>query len=226
MPTKMGLWCMVLALFVWGGCGGKAGVPNSVAAGARGSAPARASGSRMPQLTDVVRVAAPDYGALTIKTPGNGHTKTHKAGAGELASATISYSSGPLAQIRVTLLGPADLMPAFGEDQSLQRQLAAWTATLKGKTVEKALKPALFEGSMVRGYYVSATDAAPAPGQPKYLVNGVFCAGDGVFMLGALANESAGVKETLLAVAETAVWTGKPRSGAGAGAGEARPSGK
>lgn len=215
MLTRSVLPCVVTVVFALGGCGGKTsdvGAPK-----APGPAPIEEKASVpaapiVPELTETINVEAPEFGTLTVKAPGGGRVEQLKPAPGDpTGAASVTFASGPLTQLRVTALGPVGLAPGFGLDESLKREMAAWAGTMKGKTVELELAPELFEAGSVRGYYSTATDANPAPGEPKYLVNGFFRAGDGVLMLGGLSNDAPGAKAVLLAVAKTAVWEGKPK---------------
>jgi hypothetical protein len=217
---------MVLAL---GGCGNKSSekAPASVTIPAPAAKAAAVPPPPVPDLPETVKIDSPDFGVLSIKIPSGGQTDIAKPVPGNPAvTGAIKFASGLLTELRVTTLGPADLTPDFADDAALKRQVEKWGETLKGKTTEAELAPVLFESEPVRGYYVTATDANPAPGQPKFLVNGFFRASTGAFMLGGLSNDAPGAIAEVLAVAKTAQWESKPAPADAAKPDEPQPSGK
>ena len=218
MRTVVWLLCVCLLSVCWLGCGNKPAAPtpsHEAPAAAPAPAPTPPAAPTAPALPETIRVESPDFGVLTMNVPTGAQTDTPKPVPGTPTRvATVKFSSGAITQLQITVLGPSNLMPGFGSDAWLKGELEKWSAGLKGKTVESELKPETLESDSVRGYYTSATDANPAPGQSKYLVNGFFRASTGVFMLGGLSNDAAGAKTEFLAVAKTAKWEEKPASAA------------
>lgn len=222
------LLCVIVTALMFTGCGNKGAVPAPPEAKTPAPKTATAPAPSVPDLTEAVKAESPDFGVLTVKVPGGGQTALEKSAPGNpAATAVVKYGSGLVSQLQITALGPLGITPDFGKDASLKRELENWAAVLKGKTVETELAPILFDSEPVHGYYVSATDANPAAGQPKYLVNGFFRASTGVFMMGVLSDDAPGAMAEFLAVAKTAQWEGKPApAGATAKPDEPQPAGK
>jgi len=210
MTKVIRMVCIILMLGAASGCKEKSSpstLPSPAAPAAQAPSAVAPPTPALPALSDTVKVESAGFGVLTIKVPAGGHTNDAKTTPNNpVATAKVTFDSDLLSQLDVTTLGPVDLAPGFGGDAYLQRELAKWAAGFKGKTIEPDLMPALFESDTVRGYYVTATDANPAPGQAKYLVNGFFRASTGVFMLGGLSNDARGAKAEFLEVAKTAHW--------------------
>lgn len=204
--------CVALPLM---GCGPKAAEPTAQPAPESKTESKAASTPVVPEppkpleMTTPVSLTAPGLGVLITRAPSGSRVEPVVSKPGEPVSTKITVTGSVPIEIRVTVLGLCGLTPDFGSDASLKYELAKWAETIRGKTVEPDLSPALVTSARVWGFYLAATDANPAPGQPRKVFNGFFRAGDCVFMLGGLHSDDSGVAmETLLDMVKSALWEG------------------
>lgn len=110
-----------------------------------------------------------------LKPPPNGGPKT----------LWFTPKSGPSFNIMIT---PG--IPRTGvDDAKLRESVAGLARQLQGQAVEKELTVRELKGANGHGYYVKATDKAPAPGEWKILTQGMMKVGDVVLAFTILTND-------------------------------------
>jgi len=133
----------------------------------------------------------PDYGNLQLKVPTSWQDKISQPSNRPFPTITFIPRSGTSFQILLTPMWatrPGAVMPGSMEiKQSVER--AAGNA--KSQSVEKELPIKELKGTSVAGYYFSATDRAPKPGEFKYMTQGMLRLGELVLTFTVLTNEGA-----------------------------------
>jgi hypothetical protein len=113
--------------------------------------------------------------------------------------------AGPRFEILVTALWPAG-SATLPDEAMLRAEVAAAATAAAPQSVERRLPIEALAGTAVRGFYFSATDRAPAPGEYKYLTQGMALTGQVVLAFTVLTNDGQGeVASAALELVRTAV---------------------
>ena len=118
------------------------------------------------------RYELPNHGELLINVPGTWKDQI-KYPPGDLPP-TIRFSqkSGEKFTIVFTPLWKMPTAPAnFGTAESIQQLVKGAASSVSSQAVEKNIEVKKINGSNV-GFYFSATDKAPKPGEYKYMTQG------------------------------------------------------
>src|SRR4051812_31429106 len=93
--------------------------------------------------------------------------------------------SGPSFNIMITPGIPRNSM----DDAKVREAVAGLARQLQDQSVEKELTVLELKGANGHGYYVKATDKAPAPGEWKNLIQGIMRVGDATAAFTILTND-------------------------------------
>jgi hypothetical protein len=147
------------------------------------------SGAALAADTVTKRYALPDKTSLQLSVPASWKDEVRREQAGAPPTIVFTPRQGAGFQVLVTpIWRPRPDMPLATREQvraSVQR--AADEA--KRDAVENTLPLVEFAGASGSGYYFSATDKAPAPGDFKYLTEGMLQVEDLTVAFTILANE-------------------------------------
>jgi hypothetical protein len=120
----------------------------------------------------------PDHGRLELLVPKSWRDEVRQPPRGLPPTIVFTPGSGASFQILLTPLFSisADMvMPTVSEVKMTVERTAAHAAT---QAVEETIRVKELEGGSVAGYYFTATDRAPKPGEYKYMAQGMFRVGD------------------------------------------------
>ncbi len=186
--------------------------PEATAPPVQSAAPEPTVAAPAPALTSEAKIESSVFGTLSLAVPENTQVAVKDLGLGGQVEAALTVPGLNEVVLRVTLMGPDDLMPDFGGDPSLQEQLTTWWQSL-GPTFAQTPPPIQpFDAGRVHGLTLTADDPSPAPDGYARAFRGLYVVDDGVFMVGALYRRADAAALTWLpAVVESARWAGKPR---------------
>ena len=120
--------------------------------------------------------ALPNHGTLELKTPAGWQDRVERTD-DQPPTITFTPASGASFQVLVTPLWPSRGKPSpSGDEVKAIVQRGADGAAQQA--VEKSIVVKELKGAMSNGYYFSATDRAPKPGEYKYLTQGMTAVGD------------------------------------------------
>ena len=120
--------------------------------------------------------ALPNHGTLELKAPAGWQDMIERTGE-QPPTITFTPTSGASFQVLVTPMWPQRGKPApSGDEMKAMVQRGAEGAAQQA--VEKSIVVKELKGAMSNGYYFSATDRAPKPGEYKYLTQGMTAVGD------------------------------------------------
>jgi len=130
----------------------------------------------------------PDHGTLTLLMP--------DGWAGEMAPPrsqsppliTVGPRSGPKFVVFITPMRPAAAgkMP---DENAIRSEVAGAAKSAASQAVQSALPLQEIKGVDGRGFYFTATDRAPRPGEAKYLAQGIIRAGEIALAFTVLTND-------------------------------------
>lgn len=133
--------------------------------------------------------ALPDKSSLELTIP-PGWKDEVKANQGKTAaSIALTPRDGPPFQVVVTPL--ARQRPGTSADTAIQmrQNVQAAADKVKPSAAETLLTAEALAGAPAPGYYFSATDPEPKPGEFKYLTQGMLLVGDVVVAFSILTND-------------------------------------
>jgi hypothetical protein len=110
----------------------------------------------------------------------------------ELKEKSIALSPREGARFRVVLTPVARQKPGGSADTAIQMRLNVQQAAdkVKPSALEQYLAVEELKGASAPGYYFSATDREPKPGEFKYLSQGMLLVGDVVVSFSILTNDA------------------------------------
>ena len=124
------------------------------------------------ESTSKRRFTLPDHGRLVIHVPRDWKDRVRQPPDRMPPTITLAPGSGKPFQVLLTPIWPAtaDRPPQSKDDLRASVEQAARDAL--AKAVEKELPIVEFQGSSGTGFYFSATDRAPKPGEYKFMTQG------------------------------------------------------
>lgn len=138
------------------------------------------------------RYPLPRIGQLELTMPAEWKDQLRQPPSGLPPTITLAPATGNAFQVLITPLWavrPGVVVPGNEE----MRQMAARAADkARPQAVEQVIPVRDIVGATGRGYYFTATDKAPKPGEFKYLAQGIIRVGEIALMFTALTNDSSG----------------------------------
>lgn len=208
--------------------------PEPVAESAPESAPTTpAEPEPMPEpeaptaAADPAPAAGVQIGGLSLDATPTEPVTIQTLEGSEIIEGTFQLNGKAL--MKASLLGPADLTPGFGEDNSLRELTEDWlsnveqlladpaeihdeSATAGGEdgspppdvpeVVEGEVQP--FDSDTIKGYYVTARLREPGADGRAHILNGYFRVGNAVVMMGGVHDGSA--QAAILDTIRSATW--------------------
>jgi len=143
--------------------------------------------------------ALPKHGTFELKIPASWNDSVAQRPGGQPPTITLSPKMGAQFQVLVTPMWSArpDMKSASPDELRTTVRRAADSAAQQ--SVEKSIAVKELKGSANIGYYFTATDRAPQPGEFKYLNQGMIAVNDLRVAFTILTNDGqeANVKEAL-----------------------------
>jgi hypothetical protein len=148
----------------------------------------------------------PNHGSLILKIP-DGWTASLRQPPKELPpTITLAPRNSTPFTILITAIWPLSPTAGLTDEATLRAETAAAAREAESQSVEGSLPLKEFSGVGGGGYYFSATDRAPKPGEFKYLTQGAIRKGEIALLFTVLTNDGqGGVIESALEMLRTAV---------------------
>ncbi|MGO8830560.1 MAG: hypothetical protein ACLQT5_15055 [Steroidobacteraceae bacterium] len=130
----------------------------------------------------------PDHGTLTLLMPDGWAGEITQPRNQSAPTITVGPRSGPKFVIFITAMGPtaAGKMP---DESAIRSEVAGAAKSAASQAVESALPLQEIKGVDGRGFYFTATDRAPRPGEAKYLAQGIIRVGEIALAFTVLTND-------------------------------------
>jgi hypothetical protein len=143
------------------------------------------------ETTSPRRFALPQMGHLELTIPTVWKDQLRQPPQGLPPTIALSPPSGNSFQVLITPLWavrPGAVVPGKDEIRKLVTRAAD---EARPQAVEKVIQPKEIVGTAGAGYYFTATDRAPKPGEFKYMTQGTIRVGEIALMFTALTNDGA-----------------------------------
>jgi len=148
----------------------------------------------------------PDQGALQLTVPKSWHEEIKQPPGGVPPTITFTPASGAAFNIQITPMYPPRPGVPMPDLKWLRGNVERAAADAAPQAVEKNIAINELHGPSANGYYFSATDKAPAPGEYKYMTQAELRVGDVAPVVTVLTNDASGqVLADALAVLKSAV---------------------
>ena len=148
------------------------------------------------------RFTLPDHGSFVIQVPPDWKDQTRQPPNRLPPTIAFGPGSGKPFQVLLTTIWPATKdRPPQSRDQ-LRATVERSAEVARTQAVEKELRIVEFQGRSGPGFYFSATDRAPKPGEFKFLTQGIVRVGELAVTFTILTNDGqeAVVKQALEAL--------------------------
>jgi hypothetical protein len=141
------------------------------------------------------RYALPDHGYFVAQVP-HAWTDQLRQPPNRLPP-TIAFrpASGRAFEILLTTVWPSTKDRPRPSPEILRKQVEQIAETAKSQAIEPTLRIVELQGRSSRGFYFSATDRAPKPGEYKFLTQGMVSVGELTVAFTILTNEG---QETII----------------------------
>jgi len=162
----------------------------------------RHSGAVVRVLTAFLSVAAaqaqqtvarsyplPDHGSIQFRIPESWKEQIQQAPKNLPPTIIWSQKTGAAFRIMVTVGWQGPEADAKLTEAELKLRVDRSFQAIQPQAVEKKIKRRELKGPSARGYYFSATDRAPKPGEHKYLTQGIVLVGDLIVAFSIFTND-------------------------------------
>jgi hypothetical protein len=131
-----------------------------------------------------------NHGTLTLAVP-DGWKSELKQPPNQLPPTIIlKPSEGHPGEVFITAVWPVSPERALPDDATLRSQVARAAKQLESQSVEGTLPLTALNGKQGHGFYFTATDRAPKPGEYSYMLQGLIRVGDIALAFTLLTNGS------------------------------------
>jgi len=167
------------------------------------------AGSAFAEEAGVRSFPLPEYGVLQLQVPKSWRDRVSETRGSTTPTIVLTAGSGEAFEVSLTPLWriqpgapPADLA------EIIRRKVEEDAERAKQQSVEKELAIQEMKGVSGTGYYFSATDRAPKPGEFNHMLQGIIRAGEVLVLFTALTHDSGDViRRESMAMLESATST-------------------
>jgi hypothetical protein len=131
----------------------------------------------------------PGHGAIQLKVPTSWQAQLRQPAEGFPPTIVFTPATGTSFRILLTPMFAVRAGMVMPTPLDVKRNVAMAAEDAKSKAVEKNISINKLQGAAVIGYYFSATDRAPKPGEYKYLTQGMLQVGELAPMFTILTND-------------------------------------
>lgn len=133
--------------------------------------------------------ALPDHGTLTMVVPDGWKDAVTQPPNRLPPTISLTPASGTAFEVRVTAFWPMGPSAETTDETTLRARVSAAAKSAESQSVEHPLTIKELSGANGRGYYFSATDRAPNPGEYKFMMQGMIRTGDIALAFTVLTND-------------------------------------
>jgi hypothetical protein len=131
----------------------------------------------------------PDHGTLSLAVPDPWQDELRQPPNRLPPTVVLSPRSGAPFQVLMTAVWPIGATAGRIDDAAIRAEVAAAAKEAEPQSVERALAIQELAGVNGRGFYFSATDKAPRPGEYRYLTQGIVRTGEIALAFTVLTND-------------------------------------
>ncbi len=124
------------------------------------------------------RYSLADGSVLVLSVPAGWNDEVRRGDARTLLTVALRPGSGPGFAVLVSPIRLAKQAAAAPVLEEIRRGVQSAADGARAQAVEKSIVAVELKGPAARGYYFSATDRAPKPGEFKYLTQGTLALGE------------------------------------------------
>jgi hypothetical protein len=141
------------------------------------------------EQTNDRRYPLPEHGVFQMKVPASWKDEVQQPPDQLPPTIVLRPASGDQFQAFITPIWPAKNDAPAPSDEAIRQLVQNAAEDAQSQATEKALKLMELQGSSGHGYYFSATDKAPKPGDFKFMTQGVLRVGELVVTFTILTND-------------------------------------
>jgi hypothetical protein len=130
------------------------------------------------EKTNDRRYPLPDHGFFQMKVPTSWKDELRQPRDRLPPTIVLQPASGDRFQVLITPIWLAGKDVPLPSGEAIRQQVQRAAESAKSQAVEETLKVMELQGSSGRGYYFSATDKAPKPGEYKFMTQGIMRVGE------------------------------------------------
>jgi hypothetical protein len=123
------------------------------------------------------RYALPDHGQFVVRVPRNWKDQVRQPPKRLPPTIVFRQSSGQPFEFLITTIWPATKNRSPQSREVLRKQVTQAAENAKSHAIESELKITEFQGRAGEGFYFSATDRPPKPGEFRFLTQGILRVG-------------------------------------------------
>ena len=124
------------------------------------------------------RYVLPDHGNFVAQVPHDWKDQVRQPPNRLPPTIVFRQSSGPPFEILLTTIWPATRDRPAQSREALRKQVERAAENAKSQAVEAEPRVMEFQGRSGEGFYFSATDRAPKPGEYRFLTQGILRVGE------------------------------------------------
>jgi hypothetical protein len=121
----------------------------------------------------VRRYPLPDRGQLVLSVPDNWNEEIESPQPGASKALWFTPRSGASFNVLITPITAPTPDNTVPDDVAIRRMVSSSAKKLESQSIEKELQIRELVGPNCRGYFFIATDRSPAPGEWKFLTQGI-----------------------------------------------------
>jgi len=152
----------------------------------------------------------PDHGALTLVVPYDWVDKVKRPPNRLPPTILLKPGVAGSGEVLITAVWPVPPMTKLPDEAGIRSEVATLAKQIAAHSVEGVLPLQELKGVEGRGFYFSATDRAPGPGEYKYLTQGIVRVGEISLAFTVLTNDG---QEAVVKAALEMLRTAAHRSG-------------
>jgi hypothetical protein len=138
------------------------------------------------------RYELPDHGSIQLNVPTLWKEEIRQPPNRLPPTVTFKQKAGASFQVLVTPIWLVKKDSPLASVEGIRQQMQQAAEQAQSRAVEKTIKVKELDGSSGHGYYFSATDRSPAPGEYKYMTQGMVRVSNLVVTFTILTNDSQG----------------------------------
>jgi len=142
------------------------------------------------EKTNDRRYPLPDHGLFQMKVPMSWKDELRQPPDRLPPTIVLRPASGDQFQVLITPIWLARKDVPLPSGEAIRQQVQRGVESAKSQAVEETLKVMELQGSSGSGYYFSATDKAPKPGEYKFMTQGILLVGELIVTFTILTNDS------------------------------------
>ena len=131
----------------------------------------------------------PDHGALTLAVPDGWTDKVNRPSNRLPPTILLRPGAAGSGEVLITAGWPIPPVTKLPDEAGIRSEVATVAKKIAPQSVEGTLSLQELKGIEGRGFYFSATDRAPGPGEYKYLTQGIVRVGDISLVFTVLTND-------------------------------------